>query len=111
MKTTEQKPLAERITQGRMHAFQLSDYTIIGEAPPLPGAHIARLVTRPDMEANAELIAEAFNITHETGRTPRQLAEDVEACKKFLEALQPGKAFCPANWQIEAHQLLTRLTP
>lgn len=36
-------------------------------------------------EANAELIAEAFTVAHETGLTPRQLAE---RCAKLEAALQ-----------------------
>lgn len=30
---------------------------------------------KEEAKANAELIAEAFNVTNETGKTPRQLAE------------------------------------
>lgn len=43
--------------------------------------------------ANAELIAEAFNVAHETGLTPRRLAENYNAykemCEEAVEAFQP----------------------
>lgn len=96
---TDTRPLAERVTQGPMHAFRLSDYLIIGEAPPAAGAHIARMTTRPDMGANAELITEAFNVTHETGLTPRELTRDREdlivALKNILNA--PGAGYAPMS--------------
>ena len=38
-----------------------------------------------DNEANANLIAEAFNVLHETGLTPRQLDEQR---RELLEALE-----------------------
>ena len=38
---------------------------------------------RSEKESKAELIAEAFNVAHETGLTPRQLAEQR---KELLEA-------------------------
>lgn len=40
------------------------------------------------MQANAALIAEAFNVTHETGRTPRQLADERG---KLLAALKADR--------------------
>ncbi len=49
-------------------------------------------IGREEAKANADFIADAFNVAHETGLTPRQLAEQR---KDFLEAL---------------HDLLTRPT-
>ena len=39
-------------------------------------------------KSNAELICEAFNVSNETGKTPRQLADEN---KELLEALQEIK--------------------
>ena len=48
----------------------------------------------PEMEANAELISEAFNVTNETGKTPRQLADEnkelLEACKTLMTSIDSG---------------------
>jgi hypothetical protein len=38
-------------------------------------------------EANARLIAEAFNVAHETGLTPRQLAERCAKLEAFAQAV------------------------
>ena len=69
------KPLAERITQGEFH---VEKYT--------GAADSCRVISRDGHKicgghslvglANAELIAEAFNVTHETGKTTRQPANE-----------------------------------
>ena len=45
-------------------------------------------------EANAVLIAEAFNVADETGLTPRQLADQraelLTACNAYIEAFNAG---------------------
>lgn len=43
------------------------------------------VISPEECRANASLICEAFNVTNETGKSPRQLAEINE---KYLEALQ-----------------------
>ena len=110
MNTTDTRPLVDRITQGLMHAFPLSDYLIIGEAPPAAGRHIARMTTSPDMGANAELIADAFNTAHRTRRTPSQLAEErkelVDALRDAMEVLKAGTGMVDRD----AQALLDRLT-
>lgn len=79
MKTTpDTRPLAERITPGKAQFLSSNDFAdpaavliegeTIAEAKPIGHRH--------EMNANAELIAEVFNVTHETGRTPRQLADE-----------------------------------
>lgn len=51
-------------------------------------------------EANAELIAEAFNVLHETGYTPRELADRLQAIHDGLntctsmEELREAAAMC-----------------
>ena len=49
--------------------------------------------TDAEAEANANLIAEAFNVAHETGLTPRQLAE---RCKE-LEGVLARSAIAVAE--------------
>ena len=41
-----------------------------------------------EQDANAELFAEAFNVANETGRTPKQLADDREELFNALEQLR-----------------------
>ena len=76
MKTTEStRPLAKRITPEapRIDPECLSTLDDIKYTPVwIENAWEGD----PEAEANVELIAEAFNVTHETGRTPRQLADD-----------------------------------
>lgn len=43
-------------------------------------------ISNDEAEANANLIAEAFNVAHETGLTPRQLANDLRATRSVLAA-------------------------
>lgn len=60
------------------------------------GAQIIATVTgkgyrngyHPTSDANAELIADAFNVLHETGCTPRELADMVAEKQRFLAKLQ-----------------------
>jgi hypothetical protein len=53
-------------------------------------------IGQDEAKANANLIAEAFTVAHETGLTPRQLAE---RCKELEAALEPfSKACARAAW-------------
>jgi hypothetical protein len=45
-------------------------------------------VSQREAVANANLIAEAFTVAHETGLTPRQLADDLRATKGILAAIR-----------------------
>jgi len=45
-------------------------------------------------EANAGLVAEAFNVLHETGLTPRQLAEQRAELLALVNAIVAGRAHC-----------------
>ena len=59
-------------------------------------------------EANAALISEAFNVAHETGLTPRQLAgqrERLMACLRAEVADLKSRMFGSTHWQgcEEAH--------
>lgn len=53
--------------------------TFYGELEPI--------ITKKEAELNANLISEAFNVANETGKTPRQLADDnkvlLETLRKF----------------------------
>lgn len=86
---TETKPLAQRITQGPYSCDK--NGTIVGAAND--GIAVTRDTKTawlsPCQPANAELIAEAFNVTHETGKTPRELADDLKACRDLLASLDP----------------------
>lgn len=51
-----------------------------------------------DSESNAELIVEAFNVSNETGMTPRQLADEnaklLKALKNLMSSMGGGKTEC-----------------
>ena len=59
-----------------------------------PGASLG--ANADEHEANARLIAEAGTVATETGRTPRQLADDraalLEACQRVLRSLGWGES-------------------
>ena len=64
--------------------------------------------TPEEIEANAALISEAFNVAHETGLTPRQLAgqrERLMACLRAEVADLKSRMFGSTHWQgcEEAH--------
>jgi len=97
---TAARPLAERITQ-RKEGFTAQMYVNekqtlyasdrIGVTAEWDLAHLNMCGLKTSVcEANAELIAEAFNVTHETGRTPRELAEDVRELRAALEPFLSG---------------------
>lgn len=84
------KPLAERITQGPYkrirytgdedsHKVCTALHNICGGSNKLCGA-------------DAELILEAFNVTHETGKTPRELANLVEELESEIQAFHEQAA-------------------
>jgi len=64
-----------------------------------------------EQTANAKLIEEAFNVATETGRTPRQLADDraalLEACKALMKAWDDGEEAQEVEWEglVEAVNL------
>ena len=58
-----------------------------------------KIVTAEDIDgnihtriANAELVCEAFNVAHETGRTPRQLADERA---ELVEVIENAMGFIP----------------
>jgi len=75
---TDSRPLAERITQGTPLETQINHLRLSPQGTPTVQIfdagkqNIAAFVN----EADGQLFTEAFNVTHETGRTPRQLAEE-----------------------------------
>jgi hypothetical protein len=100
MKTTNtsgNRPLAERVTQGTVtYTFLTKSYgntkqessqihVVDGEGDIAKVVSFAGYRLTDEDRANTELITEAFNVTCETGRTPRQLAEDA---KELLGVLQ-----------------------
>lgn len=115
--TTDTRPLAERITPGPV---------TLGTGSRVVSAHNAWVtvaeaysnsrdgVVLPAgmQKANAELIVETFNICHETGKTPRELAEALRACPElpddwdahnpdafeaFTEAFTEWRSHCGLN--------------
>jgi hypothetical protein len=49
---------------------------------------VSQKCSKEEVEANAELIAEAFNVTNESGLTPRQLLDKLKTVE--LDAYQRG---------------------
>ena len=86
--------LAAKITQG---TFRVAE-EIAGEGIWVEGGNpdepdeichcTVSSLFREEAQANAELIVEAFNVTNETGRTPRQLAEDRQELQDALRQSQ-----------------------
>ena len=67
---------------------------IIDSIPDVDGKVVANCIchvalTNPDWEANANLIAEAGTVAHETGLTPRELMEQrdklLAACEAYVD--------------------------
>ncbi len=97
MNTPQPLPLAKRITQGEGYHWQgtrKSPDSLIYFGVKL-GANILYMGNSSPKGPDAELIAEAFNVTHETGKTPRQLADELkdasialQLVKGFLEDLR-----------------------
>lgn len=54
-------------------------------------------------QANAELITEAFNTLHETGYTPRELADAVKELRSALANLSNGAAVCFDDLKRSGH--------
>jgi hypothetical protein len=67
------------------------DYAVSCEGAPVVAEAFGRAADGSLLpaEANAELIAEAFTVAHETGLTPRQLAE---RCKELEAALKVAQS-------------------
>jgi len=63
--------------------------TLYGGAIDLPD-QASRIAAR---DANAELIAESFTVAHETGLTPRQLAERCKELEGVLTFVQSDPCF------------------
>ena len=92
------KPLIERITKSRAE-FEVY---VNKKDPAVPDAAIGVIGSwdvaycaikgqdEGESLANAELIAEAFNVAHETGKTPAELADER---KEALDALRLVHAF------------------
>lgn len=85
MNTDTTRQLAQRITQGKLRPSVLKHcgFEIACEHEP------AGLRGDDPEKANSELIAEAFLVTLETGKTPRQLADErVELIAALTEMLK-----------------------
>lgn len=87
---------AEGVTPGPWNARRMRHHTEIVSAGPrgrrVCMVHRCREVTGViDSEADARLIAEAGTVLHETGKTPRQLADalaEVERLMREREAIR-----------------------
>lgn len=101
------RPLAERITQGPV----TYDGCTLFIKQSLNGMLIFKAYV--GTPGNAELIAEAFNVTHETGKTPCQLADERAELITALNGVLAGTAWShiePDKLET-ACELLTRLQP
>lgn len=65
---------------------------------------------REEREANAQLIAEAFNILHETGYTPRELAAAVMEYRAMVKRLLRN-GMMKEEHKNAGHALLTKYQP
>ena len=106
-----ERPLAERITQGPITATKYTgpddSWRVGGEFP-----HRVCGGSNKVSGADAELIAEAFNVTHETGRTPRQLADERAELIEALEGVitHVNQSFPRAKQAgVSAQTLLARI--
>ena len=76
----------ENCTKGPVYDYKGE----VREDDPVSGRTIATVSDRlrdDEIEPNAELIAEAFNVLNETGYTPAELARQVEEMREALQAL------------------------
>ncbi len=81
------KPLIERICEGpySVYANRQKGYTVNAKHGfPVADIPVAEGLSLQDAEAHAEFVLEAFTVAHETGLTPRQMAERL----KTLEPLR-----------------------
>ena len=90
--TETTKPLSERITQGTAKIEAMGNLwgggLKIADMDPQQ-ADCYRKALIAEREANIFLMQESFNVTHETGRTPRQLADERAELIALLKTL-PG---------------------
>ena len=85
------KPLIERICEGpySVYANRQKGYTVNAKHGfPVADAPVAEGLTEQDAAAHAELILEAFTVAHETGLTPRQMAERITQANEALRLIQ-----------------------
>lgn len=73
------KPLIQRITPGAARTD--------GNAVDIGAERIVLALNVPCYRANAEFIAEAFTVAHETGMTPRQMAERIAELEAGVNGL------------------------
>ena len=96
MKNENEKPLAQRITQGKVKHW-IGQRGAPGEecesayVETTHGKHIAKVFAIPRLMprqiADASLIVEAFNVTCETGKTPAQLAAENARLRAALKKI------------------------
>lgn len=76
----------ENVTKGRVYEYKNE----IREDDPVNGRTLATISDRlndSEREANAELIAEAFNVLSETGFTPAELAKRIKKLRGVMESV------------------------
>ena len=108
MKTTpDTRPLVGRITQGPYKVSHSKLYFTTEEGAWIAGLRDGFLPIE-EKDANTELITETFNVTRETGRTPRQLADEraelIAALRRISEQMR-----CPDEMADCARNTLTRI--
>ena len=113
--TPTTRPLAERITQGPVRVNQNPSFAHIAVDGDGVLAKIRGTFTgRNEDIAHAEILVEAINVTHETGRTPRQLAEEraelIRELSALVETFHREAPACSPGYTYPARQLLSNLT-
>lgn len=98
---TTNKSLALRITQGPVGYRD-------GIVKNDDGNHIANfevssVLNDGETKANGLLICEAFNVTHETGKTPRELVGIIKAAIAHEDKV---KRTYEADWLVEARKII-----
>lgn len=136
MNTPDPPPLAQIVSPGPVTAYRNPLHIAFEDAAGWD--EFASCVVRfagddyddPQGMANAALIKETFDVTTETGRTPRQLADEraelissLKDCHAAIDTLfaqriaaEEGSYFpslsgAPWDAVVRAAELLTRLTP
>ena len=105
---TDSRPLAERITQSTLET-QINHLRLSPQGTPTVQIYDAgkQNVAAFVYEADGQLFTEASNVTHETGRTPRQLAEDVAELRAALTTATEALAFVRTDVSPECEATVT----
>lgn len=106
------RQLIEQLECGSIESTDMEEYMDVSVESPKP---LTGWTRGPVGEANRELLAEAIDVTTETGLTPRQLAEQRAELIGVLEAIlaaDDNVHITTAWWEIDsARQVLAKCQP